>query len=54
VHSYRSVTECHFLTITSKGQISKFFAEASALEADPPNLPEMVRLANRYGIEVAI
>jgi quercetin dioxygenase-like cupin family protein len=54
VHSYRSVTECHFLTITTRGQIAKFFAEAGALEMNPPNLPEIIALANRYGIEVAL
>jgi len=54
VHTYRSLTECHFLTITTKGQISKFFAEAGALEMNPPNLPEIISVANRYGIEVAI
>jgi len=54
VHTYRSLTECHFLTLTTKGQISKFFAEAGALEMNPPNIPEIISVANRYGIEVAI
>jgi quercetin dioxygenase-like cupin family protein len=54
VHSYRNATECHFLTIASKGRAAEFFAEAATLEMNPPNLPEVIRVANNHGIDVAL
>ena len=54
VHTYRNVTECHFLTITSKGQAAEFFAEAATLEMDPPNLPGIIRVGNEHGIDIVL
>ena len=52
-HSYRNVTECHFLTITSKGRAAEFFAEVATVEMDPPNLPAIIGVGNSHGIEFA-
>ena len=51
-HSYRNRTECHFLTITTKGNAATFFKEVSAdVEMTPPDVPGIVRVAGTYGIE---
>ena len=52
-HSYRNVTEAHFLTIVSKGNAAKFFAQAaSEVEMSPPDIPALVRVANGHGITI--
>lgn len=53
VHSYRNVTDCHFLTITSKGQAAEFFAEAATVEMNPPDLPALIGVADSHGISFA-
>ena len=53
-HSYRNRTECHFLTITTKGNAASFFTEVSAeVEMSPPDVPGIVRVGNSHGIEFA-
>lgn len=54
VHSYRNVTECHFLTITSTGRAAEFFAEVAMVEMDPPNLPDIISVASSHGIDIAL
>jgi quercetin dioxygenase-like cupin family protein len=52
VHGYRNVTEVHFLTIVTRGNASKFFAEvASEVSMSPPDIPGVVRVAASHGIE---
>ncbi|MEP7022978.1 MAG: cupin domain-containing protein [Actinomycetota bacterium] len=54
VHSYRNVTDVHFLTIT-KGDAAAFFAEvASDVEMSPPDIPGVVRVAASHDIEFII
>jgi len=54
-HGYRNVTDCHFLTIVTRGNASKFFAEVSAdVEMSPPDIPGVVRVAHTHGIEFAV
>ena len=54
VHGYRNLTECHFLTIVSKGNAAKFFAQvADEVEMDPPDLPGIVRVAGEHGVTFA-
>lgn len=49
-HSYRNVTECHFLTIVSKGNASTMFAQfASEVEMNPPDIPSLIRVADENG-----
>jgi quercetin dioxygenase-like cupin family protein len=51
-HSYRNVTDAHFLTIVTKGNATKFFAEVAAdVEMSPPDIPGVVRVAASHGIE---
>ncbi|MGQ0632071.1 MAG: cupin domain-containing protein [Sporichthyaceae bacterium] len=54
VHSYRNVTECHFLTITSHGRAAEFFAEVATVEMNPPDLPGIIGVANSHGIAFAL
>jgi quercetin dioxygenase-like cupin family protein len=50
VHGYRNITECHFLTIVSKGNASKMFAQfATEVEMTPPDIPNLVRVAGENG-----
>jgi hypothetical protein len=52
VHSYRNVTNVHFLTITTKGDAAAFFAEvANKVEMDPPDIAGVVRVAASHDIE---
>jgi quercetin dioxygenase-like cupin family protein len=54
VHGYRNVTECHFLTIVSKGSAARFFAQvADEVEMDPPDLPGIIRVAGEHGVTFA-
>jgi glyoxylate utilization-related uncharacterized protein len=54
VHAYRNLTETHFLTIASKGNASRFFAQvANEVEMNPPDLPGIVRVAGEHGIALA-
>jgi quercetin dioxygenase-like cupin family protein len=54
VHGYRNVTETHFLTIVTRGNAAKFFAEVAAeVEMSPPDIPAVVRVAASHGIEFA-
>lgn len=54
-HGYRNVTDCHFLTIVTKGNAAKFFAEVSAeVEMSPPDIPGIVRVAQSHGIDFAL
>lgn len=51
-HSYRNITEAHFLTITTEGQAARFFAEVSSeVEMSPPDIPGVVRVASSHEIE---
>jgi quercetin dioxygenase-like cupin family protein len=51
-HSYRNVTECHFLTITTRGNATEFFAEvASEVEMNPPDIAGVVRVARSHDIQ---
>jgi quercetin dioxygenase-like cupin family protein len=50
VHAYRNVTDCHFLTITTEGNASKFFAEAVNVQMDPPDIPAIIGLGNQHGV----
>ena len=46
VHGYRNVTDCHFLTIVTRGQAAPFFAQvASEVEMRPPDVAGIVRVA---------
>lgn len=50
-HAYRNLTEAHFLTIVSKGDASKFFAQvASEVEMNPPDFPGIVRVAGEHRV----
>lgn len=52
IHGYRNVTECHFLTIVTRGNAHSFFVDAAAnVEMSPPDIGEVVRLAMTYDIE---
>jgi quercetin dioxygenase-like cupin family protein len=52
VHSYRNVTDVHFLTITTKGDAAAFFAEvANEIEMNPPDIAGVVRVAASHDIE---
>ncbi len=54
VHGYRNVTECHFLTIVSKGNAARFFAQvADEVQMDPPDLPGIIRVAGEHGVTFA-
>ena len=51
-HGYRNITDAHFLTIVTKGNAAKFFAEVSSdVEMKPPDIPGVVRVAASHGIE---
>jgi quercetin dioxygenase-like cupin family protein len=52
VHGYRNVTAAHFITIVTKGNAAKFFAEVAAdVSMTPPDIPGVVRVAASHGIE---
>ena len=52
LHSYRNVTDCHFLTITSSGNATEFFTEvASDIEMNPPDIAGVIRVAKSHDIE---
>jgi quercetin dioxygenase-like cupin family protein len=52
-HSYRNLTEAHFLTIATKGNAAKFFAEAaSEVTMSPPDIPALVGVASDHGITI--
>lgn len=54
VHSYRNLTEAHFLTIVTKGNASKFFAKAaSEVNMSPPDIPALIRVASDHGITIS-
>jgi quercetin dioxygenase-like cupin family protein len=54
-HSYRNVTECHFLTMTTKGHAAEFFTEVAAdVEMTPPDIAGVVRVAQRHDIEFLV
>ena len=51
-HAYRNLTEAHFLTIVTKGNAAKFFAEVAAkVEMNPPDIPGVIRVAKSHDIE---
>src|ERR1700750_1951415 len=55
VHSYRNLTGAHFLTIMSKGEAAKFFAQvANEVEMSPPDVPGVVRVGGEHGITFAL
>jgi len=55
VHGYRNVTDCHFLTIVTRGNATKFFTEVSAdVEMSPPDIAGVVRVAASHGIEFVL
>jgi quercetin dioxygenase-like cupin family protein len=52
VHSYRNVTDAHFLTISTQGDAAAFFAEvASQVQMNPPDIAGVVRVAAGHDIE---
>jgi quercetin dioxygenase-like cupin family protein len=52
VHSYRNITDVHFLTITTQGDAAAFFAEvAHEVEMNPPDIAGVVRVAASHDIE---
>jgi quercetin dioxygenase-like cupin family protein len=54
VHAYRNVTEANFLTIVSKGNASRFFAQvAHEVEMSPPDIPGVLRVGAEHGITFA-
>lgn len=51
-HRYRNVTECHFLTITTRGNATQFFTEvASEVEMNPPDIEGVLRVAKSHDID---
>lgn len=55
VHGYRNVTDAHFLTIVSRGNASKLFAELSeTVEMNPPDIPGVLRVGASHGVEFAL
>jgi quercetin dioxygenase-like cupin family protein len=54
VHAYRNVTSAHFLTIMSRGNASRFFAQvASEVEMNPPDIAGIVRVGGEHGVTFA-
>ena len=54
-HGYRNITDAHFLTIVTRGNAAKFFAEVSRdVEMSPPDIPGVVRVAASHGIEFVL
>lgn len=54
VHAYRNVTEAHFLTIVTRGNAAKFFAQVSnEVAMDPPDIAGIVRVGGDHGITFA-
>jgi hypothetical protein len=52
VHSYRNVTDVHFLTSTTRGDAAAFFSEvANEVEMNPPDIAAVVRVAASHDIE---
>jgi hypothetical protein len=52
VHSYRNVTDVHFLTITTQGDAAAFFSEvANEVEMNPPDIAGVLRVAASHDIE---
>ena len=52
VHSYRNVTEAHFLTIVTTGKAAKFFADVSTnVEMNPPDIAGVLRVGATHDIE---
>ena len=50
-HSYRNVTDAHFLTIVTKGNAAKFFKQVSTeVEMNPPDIPGILRVGASHGI----
>lgn len=50
-HSYRNVTDAHFLTIVTKGNAAKFFRQvATEVEMNPPDIPGILRVGASHGI----
>ena len=50
-HSYRNVTDAHFLTIVTKGNAAKFFKQvATEVEMNPPDIPGILRVGASHGI----
>ena len=54
VHSYRiAAADTNFLTIFSRGNATPFFAElVSEVTMDPPDIPALVGVAQRHGVEI--
>ena len=51
-HSYRNITETHFLTIVTEGQAAQFFAQVSGeVQMSPPDIPGVLRVASSHEIE---
>lgn len=52
-HTYRSLTDVHFLTIVSTGNASKFFAQlADEVEMSPPDIPGIFRVASLNDVTI--
>lgn len=55
VHSYRNLTECHFLTIVTQGKAAEFFAQVSSeVEMSPPDIPGVVQVGAGNDIEFTL
>lgn len=51
-HSYRSLTEAHFLTIVTRGNAARFFTQVSSqVEMSPPDIPGVVRVGSAHNVE---
>jgi quercetin dioxygenase-like cupin family protein len=51
-HSYRNLTETHFLTIVTEGKAAQFFTQVSnEVEMSPPDIPGVLRVATSHDIE---
>jgi quercetin dioxygenase-like cupin family protein len=54
IHAYRNLTDAHFLTVFSRGNAAKFFAQvANEIEMSPPDIPGIIRVGGDHGITFA-
>jgi quercetin dioxygenase-like cupin family protein len=51
-HSYRNITNAHFLTIVSRGNATGFYTELSEkIGTTPPDVPSLIRVAESHGVK---
>jgi len=54
-HSYRNLTETHFLTIVTEGNAAEFFTQLSnEIEMSPPDIPGVLRVAAMHEVEIKL